>query len=211
MKILYATSNKAKVAELNRIIRLDNLEAEVITLKDIKFNEEIKENGKTFEENSNIKAQAVKRFCDINNIKYEMIIADDGGMCIDYLGGKPGVYSARYAGIGSSQEEILNKVLKEMEDAKTLEQRTSTFVCVLTGILKNSEKIVKRGETHGYIAYKISKLGGLTYNPIFIPKGFNKTVIEMEDDEFQKIHNHRMAALEALLKEVKERKQKLGT
>ena len=203
MKILYATSNKGKIAELNRTIRLENLDAEVITLKDINFNEEVEENGETFEENSSIKAEAVKKFCEKNNIDYEMIVADDGGMCIDYLGGKPGVYSARYAGEGASQEEILNKVLKEMENAKSMEERTSTFVCVLTGILKNGEKIVKRGETHGAIAYNISKLGGLTYNPIFIPTGFDKTVIEMEDEEFQRVHNHRMAALEALLKEVK--------
>lgn len=205
MKILYATSNKGKVAELNRTIRLENLDAEVITLKDINFNEEVEENGETFEENSSIKAEAVKSFCEKNNIDYEMIVADDGGMCIDYLNGRPGVYSARYAGEGASQEEILNKVLKEMENAKSMDERTSTFVCVLTGILKNGDKIVKRGETHGAIAYKISKLGGLTYNPIFIPNGFDKTVIEMEDEEFQRVHNHRMAALEALLKEVKSR------
>lgn len=203
MKILYATSNKAKIAELNRTIRLEKLDAKVITLKDINFFEIIKENGKTFEENSNIKAEAVRKFCEKNNIEYEMIVADDGGMCIDYLGGRPGVYSARYAGEGASQEEILTKVLKEMESAKTIEERTSTFVCVLTGILKNGEKIVKRGETYGYISFEISKFGGLTYNPIFIPKGFNKTIIEMDDTEFQKVHNHRMAALEALLEEVK--------
>lgn len=205
MKILYATSNKGKVAELKRTIRLENLDAEIITLKDINFNDEINENGKTFEENSNIKAEAVKRFCEKNNIDYEMIVADDGGMCIDYLDGKPGVYSARFAGENATQEVILNKILSQMKGAKTLEERTATFVCVLTGILKNGEKIVKRGETHGYISFEISKLGGLTYNPIFIPKGFNKTVIEMEDEEFQKVHNHRMSALEGLLSEIKKK------
>ena len=203
MKILYATSNKAKVAELNRTIRLENLDAEVITLKDINFNEEVEENGNTFEENSNIKAEAVKRFCEKNNIEFELILADDGGMCIDYLGGKPGVYSARYAGVGASQENILNKILNEMKDAKDFEQRKATFVCVLTGILKNGEKIVKKGETQGHIAFEITKLGGLTYNPIFIPNGFDKTVIEMGDEEFQKVHNHRMAALEGVLEELR--------
>ena len=203
MKILYATSNKGKIAELNRTIRLENLNAEVITLKDINFNEEVEENGKTFEENSNIKAEAVRKFCEKNNIEYELILADDAGMCIDFLNGKPGVHSARYAGESASQEEILNKVLEEMQDAKNIEQRTATFVCVLTGILKNGEKIVKKGETHGYISFKISKLGGLTYNPIFIPKGFDKTVVEMNDEEFKKVHNHRMDALEQVLKELR--------
>ena len=202
MKILYATTNNGKIAELKRTIRLEKLDAEVISLKDINFNEEIVEDGKTFEENSNIKAEKVKRFCEKNSIEFELILADDAGMCIDYLSGKPGVYSARYAGENASQEEILNKVLNDMIGAKNIEQRTANFVCVLTGILKSGAKIVKKGETHGHIAFNISKLGGLTYNPIFIPNGFDKTIIEMDDNEFKKVHNHRMAALEAVLKEI---------
>lgn len=203
MKILYGTSNKGKIAEINRIIRLENLDAEVITLKDINFNEEIIENGKTFEENSMIKAKAIKKFCDKNNIDYEIIIADDAGLCVDYLEGRPGVYSARYAGENATQEQILNKLLDEMKDAKEEKERTSAFVCVLSGILKDGTKIIKRGETKGKIAYQISKLGGLTYNPVFIPNGFDKTVVEMEDEEFKKVHNHRMAAIEALLAELR--------
>lgn len=203
MKILYGTNNKGKVAELNRTIRLQNIEAEIVTLKDINFDEEIEENGTTFEENSMIKAEAIKSFCDKNNVDYEIIIADDAGMCVDYLNGKPGVYSARYAGEGATQEQILNKLLNEMKDAKEEKDRTATFVCVLSGIMKDGMKIVKRGETKGHIAYEISKLGGLTYNPIFIPNGFDKTVVEMEDEEFKRVHNHRMAALEALLAELK--------
>lgn len=203
MKILYGTSNKGKLAEINRIIRLEGLHTDVITLKDIHFNEEIIENGKTFEENSMIKAEAIKKFCDKNGIDYEIIITDDAGLCVDFLDGRPGVYSARYAGENATQEQILNKLLEEMKDAKEEEQRTCAFVCVLSGILKDGTKIVKRGETKGRIAYQISKLGGLTYNPVFIPNGFDKTVIEMEDEEFQKVHNHRMAAIEALLSEIK--------
>lgn len=202
MKILYGTGNKAKVAELERTIRLRKIKAKIITIKDINFNEEIIENGETFEENSKIKAEAIKKFCDKNNIDYEIIITDDAGICINYLNGKPGVYSARYAGENATQEEILNKVLNEMKNAINLEERKATFVCVLTGILKNGEMIVKRGETKGSIAKNISKLGGLTYNPIFIPDGFDKTIIEMNDNEFEKVHNHRMTALEDLLEEL---------
>ena len=203
MKILYGTSNKGKLAEINRIIRLEGLHTDVITLKDIHFNEEIIENGKTFEENSMIKAEAIKKFCDKNGIDYEIIITDDAGLCVDFLDGRPGVYSARYAGENATQEQILNKLLEEMKAFPNEEERTSTFVCVLFGILKDGRTIVKRGETKGRIAYQISKLGGLTYNPVFIQNGFDKTVIEMEDEEFQKVHNHRMAAIEALLSEIK--------
>ncbi len=203
MKILYATSNKGKIAELNRTIRIEGLEAEVITLKDINFNEEIIEDGDTFEENSEIKARAIKNFCDRNGIDYEIIIADDGGMCVDCLNGRPGVYSARFAGEHATQEQILNKLLDEMKAFPNKEERTSTFVCVLFGILKDGRTIVKRGETHGRITCKISKLGGLTYNPVFVPDGFDKTVVEMSDEEFKKVHNHRMAALEGILGELK--------
>lgn len=202
MKILYGTGNQGKIAELKRTIRIKNLNAEIITIKDIGFNEKIIENGKTFEENSNIKAEAIKKFCGKNNIDYEIIITDDAGICIDYLNGAPGVHSARFLGENATQEEILNKILLDMSNAKSKEERTATFVCVLTGILKNGVKIVKRGETKGYIANEISHLGGLTYNPIFIPNGFDKTIVEMNDNEFKKVHNHRMAALEALLNEL---------
>ena len=203
MKILYGTTNKGKLAEINRIIRLEGIDAEVITLKDINFDEEIIEDGETFEENSKIKAEAIKKFCDKNNIDYEIIIADDGGMCVDCLGGRPGVYSARFAGENATQEQILNKLLDEMKDFTKEGERTATFVCVLYGVLKDGSTIVKRGETKGRIALEISKLGGLTYNPVFIPNGFDKTVIEMEDEEFQKVHNHRMAAIEGILKELR--------
>ena len=203
MKILYATSNKRKLAELNKIIRLEGLEAEVITLQDINFNEEIGEDGETFEENSEIKARAIKEFCDKNNIDYEIIIADDGGMCVDCLNGRPGIYSARFAGEHATQEQILNKLLEEMKAFPNEEERTSTFVCVLFGILKDGRTIVKRGETHGRITDKISKLGGLTYNPVFVPDGFDKTVVEMSDEEFKNVHNHRMAALEGIFAELK--------
>lgn len=203
MKILYATGNAEKVNELKRTIRIKNFDAEVITTKDINYKADVEETGTTFEENSKIKAEALKQFCQENSIDYEIIVADDAGICIDYLDGKPGVYSARWAGENATQEEILNKVLDEMKDVKDFEKRSATFVCVLTGILKDGTEIVKRGETHGFIADKISKLGGLTYNPIFIPKGFDKTFIEMKDDEFKKVHNHRMVALEAMLEELR--------
>ncbi|MBR3697351.1 MAG: hypothetical protein IKM97_03695 [Clostridia bacterium] len=85
MKILYATTNNGKINELKKIIRLKKLDAEVIELNSINFNEEFVETGSTFEENSNIKAELVRNFCIKNNIEFEMILADDGGMCIDYL------------------------------------------------------------------------------------------------------------------------------
>ncbi len=99
MKIIYGTTNKGKVEAMKKILKEDKIEnIEIETLKDIEFNEEIIEDGKTFEENSEIKARAIEKYCKKNNISYELILTDDAGLCIEKLNGEPGVYSARYAG-----------------------------------------------------------------------------------------------------------------
>lgn len=201
MKILYATSNKRKLAELNKIIRLEGLEAEVITLQDINFNEEIVEDGETFEENSEIKATAVKEFCDKNNIEYDIITTDDAGLCVDCLNGEPGVYSARYASEHATQEENLGKLLNNIKKTGDT-KRTAKFVCVLTSFLKNGTKIVSRGECNGKIAEQAKKLGGLTYSPVFIPDGYDVPMSELSAEEYEKAHNHRDKAFSQLLAKI---------
>lgn len=114
MEIIYGTSNKNKVISMMKILRENNVNAKLYTLKDIGFNQEIIEDGETFEENSKIKANAIKKFCDENNINDKIILTDDAGLCIDKLNGEPGVYSARYAGENASQVQILEKVLRKM-------------------------------------------------------------------------------------------------
>ncbi len=205
MKIIYGTGNKSKVEAMKKILKENNINAELVTLKDIGFNEEIIEDGKTFEENSEIKARAVQRFCNSNNIE-GIILTDDAGLCIDKLNGKPGVYTARYAGKNATQLEIINKVLTNMKQYNKMEERTATFVCVLTIIImKSNEKIVARGECKGKIAKEYGKLGGLTYGPIFIPEGFDKPMSEMEEETYASVHNHRDIAMKQLIKELKKR------
>ena len=173
MKMIYGTSNVNKVKDIKSIIEANRERWEVISLKDIGFLSEIEENGKTFEENSAIKARALKEYCDKNNIEYDIITTDDAGLCVDCLNGEPGVLSARYTGSHSaSQEEILNKLLKNIEKTGDKE-RKAKFVCVLTSFLKDGTKIVSRGECQGRIASNIKKLGGLTYSPVFIPNGYD--------------------------------------
>lgn len=96
MKMIYGTSNANKVKDIKLIIKAHGADMEILSLKDIGFLEEIEENGTTFEENSEIKAKAVKSFCDKNKIEYDIITTDDAGLCVDCLNGEPGVYSARY-------------------------------------------------------------------------------------------------------------------
>lgn len=201
MKMIYGSSNVNKVKDIKSIIKAHGADIEVISLKDIGFTGEIVEDGETFEENSEIKAKAVKEFCDKNKIEYDIITTDDAGLCVDCLNGEPGVYSARYASEHASQEENLNKLLSNIEKTGDTE-RTAKFVCVLTSFLKNGVKIVSRGECNGKIAKEIKKLGGLTYSPVFIPDGYDVPMSELSAEEYENAHNHRDKAFSQLLEQI---------
>ena len=204
MKIIYGTGNRGKVDAMNKIIKNHGFDAELYTIKDIGFDKEIIEDGKTFEENSEIKAKAIKEFCNENNIKDKIIITDDAGLCVDVLDGAPGIYTARYAGDHATQEETLNKLLENMKQYTNMEDRTCKFVCVLTAILPDGKEILARGESEGKIALKMGKLGGITYGPVFIPKGFEKPISDMNEEEYAASHNHRDLAMSELFKRFKE-------
>ena len=201
MKMIYGTSNLNKLEDIKSIIKAHNADIEAISLKDIGFSDEIIENGNTFEENSEIKARAVKKFCENNNIEYDIITTDDAGLCVDCLNGEPGVYSARYAGEHATQEEILKKLLNAIEKTGDT-KRKAKFVCVLTSFLKDGRKIVSRGECNGKIAKNIIKLGGLTYSPVFIPDGYEVPMSELNAEEYEKAHNHRDKAFVELLSQI---------
>lgn len=203
MEIIYGTTNKNKVESMKKIFKENNIDVKIYTLEDIGFNEKIIENGKTFEENSMIKAKAIKRYCSENNVSDKIILTDDAGLCIEKLNGEPGVYSARYAGENATQEIIIKKVLYKMEKYQKEEERKCTFVCVLTAILVNGETIVARGECRGTVAKTPGKLGGLTYIPIFIPEGFKEPLSELDKETYESTHNHRDLAVKKLINELK--------
>lgn len=200
MKIIYGTSNKGKLEQVKEYLEYKKENIEIVSLRDIGFDEEIVEDGKTFEENSLIKAKAIKSFCDKNNI-HEIIMTDDAGLCIDALNGEPGVYSARYAGDHAPQIESITKVLNKMKDVKE-KDRTAKFVCVLTLMMLDGTAKVAKGETLGKIVKTPGPLGKLTYGPIFIPDGFNKTMNELTDEELGT--THREKALNKILEYLKE-------
>lgn len=203
MKILYGTGNKDKVEAMKKIIKNHGFDAELFTIKDIGYFQDVEETGKTFEENSEIKALAIKAFCDKNNIKDKIIITDDAGLCVDVLNGEPGVYTGRYSGENPTQIENITKLLNNMKEYTNLEDRTCKFICVLTAILPSGEKIVARGECKGKIALEHGTLGGLTYGPVFIPEGFDKPMGDMEEEEYAAVHNHRDLAMNELMQEFK--------
>ncbi len=182
MKIVFATGNLNKLKEINEISDGSGIE---FILPEGDFNPE--ENGKTFEENSYIKAKAA------NKISRKMSLADDSGLCIEALKGAPGLYSARYAG---TQQQKIDKILKELEHSTN---RKAKFVCVMTLLDENGEVIhVSKGECHGEIALKQSGINGFGYDPIFIVENTGKTMAEMPEYEKNKI-SHRGKALSDML------------
>jgi len=195
MKIIYGTTNQGKIDEIKKLFNNHGIETQILSLKDIGFTKKIEENGTTFEENSMIKAKTIKEFCNEKGIN-EIIITDDAGLCVDALNGRPGVYSARYVSESASQVEKLSALLEELKDVPQ-EKRTASFVCFLTAIMPNGEIITAQGVTEGSISEEIRTLGGLTFCPVFIPKGSDRVMNDMTDEE--KENTHREKAIKELI------------
>lgn len=193
MKVIYGTKNKNKILEMQKYLKKKNIE--VISLEDIGFKEDIIEDGDTFLANSLIKAKAIKKYCQDNNINYP-ILTDDAGLCVKALDNRPGVYTARYVGDHAPQIECINKLLGELQQVSN---REAAFYCALTFVLAN-EFIQVEGCKEGTISNKIGKLGGFTFGPIFIPKGYDKPYNELEEFE-----THRALAIKKLINVLEEK------
>ena len=204
MNLIYGTTNKGKLTQVKEYLDYKKANIELLSLNDINFNEDVEENGTTFEENSLIKAKAIREFCDTNNINIP-VVTDDAGLCIDALNGEPGVYSARYAGDHAPQIISITKVLDKMKDVPE-EKRTAKFVCVLTLIMPDGKMYVERGETLGKITKTPGPLGKLTYGPIFIPEGFNRSMNELTEEELGE--THREKALNRIIDDLKNEENK---
>ncbi|MCY9373647.1 XTP/dITP diphosphatase [Bacillus sp. T17B1] len=187
---IIATHNPGKVKEFKEILEPKGYD--VKSLADIGFTEEIEETGQTFEENAILKAEAVAKAVN------KMVIADDSGLSIDNLGGRPGVYSARYAGEQKDDEANIDKVLSELKGFEK-EQRTARFRCALAVSIPGEETKTVEGHVEGYIAEEPRGQYGFGYDPIFIVKDKDKTMAELTSDEKNKI-SHRADALKKLSK-----------
>lgn len=182
MKIVFATGNPNKLKEIQEIAGDTDIE---FILPAEGFNPV--ENGKTFEENSYIKAKEAARVSGI------MSLADDSGLCVEALNGAPGLYSARYA---DTPQARINKLLKELEPHKN---RKAKFVCAMTLVDENGEIIFQTtGECHGKIAYKQAGTGGFGYDPVFLVENTPKTMAEMSEEEKNEI-SHRGRALRKVI------------
>ena len=192
IKILIGTNNKGKLKEIKGLLP-KNLE--IYSTSDFKFKSPI-ENGKTFEENSLIKAKYFSK-------KSKMIcLSDDSGLEIDVLEGSPGIYSARWSGKKKDFVKAMNRVFKEL-NKKNKNWKTkkikARFVCALTIYGPNQKIINSLGKVEGHISHSIKGKNGFGYDPIFIPKGKKITFGEMKPLQKYKI-DHRFKAFKKIKK-----------
>ena len=185
MKLVFATNNQHKLGEVQKLLGRN---IQLLSLKDISFEGEIPEDYETLKENALQKARYIYDRHKIN------CFADDTGLEIDYLNGKPGVYSARYAGPDCSFEDNMEKVLKEMGDTDNRQARFKTIIAL---ILDNAEYFFE-GMVEGEILRGKSGMAGFGYDPIFKPKGIDQSFAEMELKEKNKI-SHRGRATQKLI------------
>lgn len=191
MDFILATNNMKKLAEMQRI--LSPLGINVVTAKMLgKQLEDVEEDGKTFEDNAKLKARAA---CKEMNVP---AIADDSGLCVDYLDGAPGIFSARFAGEHGNDEKN-NDLLLEKLDGVPLEKRTAHYVCAICCTFPDGREIVVRGECNGVIGFERDGHEGFGYDPLFLVDGkaFGRYTAEEKD----KI-SHRGNALRLLTKEL---------
>lgn len=188
-KLFVASKNSGKISEIKKF--LGPLGYEIFSLLDAPGIPDIEETGSTFEENAIIKAKAV-----YNAVKIP-VLADDSGLEVDLLNGRPGVYSARYGGNNATDDENNAKLIKELGTSE-LEKRTARFRCTIALYDGLNERFFD-GVCEGNIAFKPAGESGFGYDPLFIPKGYTITFAEIGTDEKNSI-SHRGKALESLRK-----------
>lgn len=187
MKLILASHNKNKIKEFKDILKDTNIE--LISLTDLNDYEEIIEDGNTFLDNALIKAKSI-------SLKYNLpAISDDSGLEITALNNAPGIYSSRYSSNGDLGNNL--KVLKELEGIK---DRSASFTCVIVVYYPNDEYHSFEGIWHGHISNEIKGNNGFGYDPIFIPKGYNKTSAELGEEVKSQI-SHRAKALQLFKKQ----------
>ena len=193
-RIVFATGNEGKMREV-RLIMAD-LGMEILSMKEAGADLDIVEDGKTFGENAEIKARAVWEQTG------GIVMADDSGLVIDYLGGEPGVYSARYMGEDTSYE-IKNRALIDRLAGVEGQDRSARFVCNIAAVLPDGQVVHTEETMEGLIAMEPAGDGGFGYDPILYLPEYGKTSAEITIEEKNKI-SHRGKALEAMKDRLKE-------
>ena len=189
-ELILASNNEHKVEEIKNILE----DYKILTLKDINFFDEIIEDGDTFEENALIKARTVAKYSG------KASIADDSGLSVELLDGRPGVYSARYSK-EQTDEKNIEKVLQELNGNKS----KAKFVSVIALVEPDGSELTFRGECYGEIIFEKKGTNGFGYDPIFYVPELNKTFAELTQEQKNAV-SHRKESLEKFSKYLKEEK-----
>ncbi|HHX22927.1 MAG: XTP/dITP diphosphatase [Tepidanaerobacteraceae bacterium] len=187
--LVAATKNKGKLLEFKNMLERESFK--IVSLLDFP-NIEIFETGKTFNENALLKATTV-----VKKTGYPAL-ADDSGLEVTALNGKPGIFSARYAGVNATDEDNIKKLLSEMKNIPA-NQRQARFVCSLALVFPNGKTILEQGTLEGFITDKPRGEKGFGYDPVFFIPALGKTLSEISTDEKNRI-SHRAKALSKLKK-----------
>lgn len=184
-KILIATKNQGKVKEISDLV--GDLPIEFVSLTEFPNALDVLEDGETFEDNALKKARTLAEATGLTTL------ADDSGLCVDSLGGRPGVLSARYAGESASDEEKCARILEEMREVPDSE-RTARFVCVLALVDPRGGQNIFRGVCDGQIIRELRGTRGFGYDPIFLYEEQGLTFAEMDMQSKNRV-SHRGRAL----------------
>lgn len=187
-RIIFATGNEGKMREIRLI--LADLGLPILSMKEAGAEPEIVENGATFGENAEIKARAVW------NLTGDIVLADDSGLEVDYIGGEPGIYSARYLGEDTPYEVKNRSIIERLKEAGG-QERSARFVCNIAAMLPDGQVLHTEAVMEGLIAGEPAGEGGFGYDPILYLPEFGKTSAEITMEQKNEI-SHRGKALRAM-------------
>ncbi len=193
MKMILASNNKGKLREMREL--LAGLGIEVLSQREAGFDIEVEETGTTFEENSYLKASAITAISGLP------AVADDSGLMVDYLGGEPGVYSARYT--GNHEDSDIDRYMFLLKKMEGVSERRAKFVSAVCCTFPNGDIIRTRGECHGEILHAPVREYGFGYDPIFGPDGCEGSMAELTDEEKNAI-SHRGKAVREFIEKLRD-------
>lgn len=202
-KLVIATRNAGKIAEFRRILdAISHSAVELVGLGEFKNLVDVEETGATFEENALLKARYTAKMTGLPSI------SDDSGLCIDVLGGAPGIFSARWAGAHGNDKANLEKVLEDLENVPD-EERGAHFICATALVMPDGREVVKEERFEGNILRSPIGDQGFGYDPIFSPLGMEISSAQMSAEEKDAV-SHRGKSLRAIAPHVIEMLGGLG-
>ena len=194
-RFVVATQNPGKLEEIARLLRPIGIEPVSLSQAKVDFSD-VEETGSTFMENARIKARAAFKKSGLPSI------GDDSGLAVDALNGAPGIYSARYAGEGATNEMRIAKLLRNLQGVGK-ERRTARFVCAVCCILESGEELCVEGTCEGTIAFEPVGAGGFGYDPIFLMED-GRSFAQLTDAQKDTV-SHRGRALRLLVQALREK------